>query len=463
MSSHLKTLVAQYKEKILRPTPTTARDEHAANYRASAMEKVSYTSDFPECLLVLPELFDGAIGQGAAKKITALVHYHGDGIASLRVIDNGVGIKNLTRLKQWAATKSITNLHRNGHGTKKFLTKLAPDINKAVWSIRFRNKGRNVVVVSYPFDGDKTPTDDDENDETSLLPSGTEICILFDVKVLGDYAAPDKLSMALKEIIQTRYNEKTIQAVEFEIDIKWDKVHIVQNSKKDAWHSFRYYVEKMVEDRTATAKTVNSTSKGAPWSLYFAKITVPGTSSFALKEMFPHYGHKNQQCSRVHIYLGNRMIEAAPFYQFIGRASPHNDYNGFIAFVEFTSDKLELLPEPSTTKVTMHEQDPIYVQFKMDVKGYLDGSVDPPAPEVPAPSILSRIINSVAPPPEESVFELLPPPRTNVTKKLLCEILGIETIMEDVGLCIIHNGIKYPLSEFVPEMKFRRHTASSTA
>ena len=44
-------------------------DDFNAQWRASAHEAVKYVEDFPECFLVLPELIDGAIGQGSATKI----------------------------------------------------------------------------------------------------------------------------------------------------------------------------------------------------------------------------------------------------------------------------------------------------------------------------------------------------------------------------------------------------------
>lgn len=38
-------------------------------WRASANEAVAYANDFPEALLVLPELIDGALGDGRASEI----------------------------------------------------------------------------------------------------------------------------------------------------------------------------------------------------------------------------------------------------------------------------------------------------------------------------------------------------------------------------------------------------------
>jgi hypothetical protein len=47
----------------------STKEEFAAGWRSSAHEAVPYTDDFPECLLVLPELYDGSLNQGNATEI----------------------------------------------------------------------------------------------------------------------------------------------------------------------------------------------------------------------------------------------------------------------------------------------------------------------------------------------------------------------------------------------------------
>jgi hypothetical protein len=92
-------------------------EEFIAKWRSSAHEAVPYIEDFPECLLVLPELTDGAIGQGKATCVT--IHITLEEKGKLVVLDNGKGISNLNRLLSWESENSCDVHHRYGHGSKK--------------------------------------------------------------------------------------------------------------------------------------------------------------------------------------------------------------------------------------------------------------------------------------------------------------------------------------------------------
>jgi len=198
-------------------------EEYHALWRSSAHEAVPYTDDFPEALLVLPELCDGSIGQGNATRITIRITLNGEN-SELTVSDNGGGVRNERRLLAWAASKATSNIHRNGHGTKKCLTKWEPNYEKANWTIRWRLPGKNLQTTKGPFKGysPDSVVDDEGTDTTTLMPSGCEISIGFNAaSVLGDLASnPDDLYTAIKEIIQTRYSEDTLIKTEFILDIR---------------------------------------------------------------------------------------------------------------------------------------------------------------------------------------------------------------------------------------------------
>ena len=157
-------------------------EDYRALWRSSAYDAVPYTDDFPEAVLVLPELTDGAIGQGNATRVEIRVALDASGKGALSVTDNGGGIRNERRLLQWAATRATSNIHRNGHGVKKCLSKWAPDYDAASWRIRWRIANRNVQSTFSPFRGyaPDVVIDDEGLDATSLAPSGCEVLVEFD-------------------------------------------------------------------------------------------------------------------------------------------------------------------------------------------------------------------------------------------------------------------------------------------
>ena len=349
-------------------------EEFHALWRSSAFEAVPYTDDFPEALLVLPELIDGSIGQGQASKITVQIALNATK-SNLKVRDNGVGIKNERRLLQWAAQKASDNLHRNGHGTKKCLTKWEQDYTKANWTIKYRLVGKNLQVIKGPFKGRDTDIIEDETDQTTLMPSGVEISIDFNTTILAGLAEkPDDLFKALKELIQTRYSEAVFEKTEFIIDIaagESTQKKLAPHSSKNAkapWHSFKACVEKSLENPSITKVFTQTVPiEGGQYTVEVFYNTILGNTAFALKKEFPKYGLKSMKSSRTHVSLDGRMIEAIPIYQLMGRDANHNDFNGFIVFVNFvpnTKEDFDKMPSPCTTKVSLYENDPVLTKFK---------------------------------------------------------------------------------------------------
>jgi len=431
-------------------------EEYAGLWRASAMEKVPYTDDYPAALLVLPEFLDGALGQGQATEITVSVEWNTPTTLTLRVRDNGQGIKNPTRLKKWAAATSVDNLHRNGHGTKKGMTMFSPNYaTKNAWDITYRVKNRNLVTISGPFMGADTKEVDDEGaDETTLMPSGTEIRVDFEQSILGTMGARATFD-AIKEIIRTRMAEETLRRVKFVLEVKpLGSKMIVENSHTDNWHSLQWHMDEMVRTDDAAICYQNSfDSDGVSWTMKHYYIRPSGQTNFLTKTEFPTYGHKNQACSRVHIALNGRMIEAVPIHRLLEREATHNSLNGHVVFVNFTSGDLDKMPQPSTTKVSLYDKDPIYMRFRAEFKRLFNPVVpapprpptppvapDPahaptPAPQEPTPPPV-RVVPAQQPRPTVSaVLPFLPPPSAppvivkmtpmNALKKI-CESLDIE-------------------------------------
>jgi hypothetical protein len=114
-------------------------------WRASANEAVMYSNDYPEALLVLPELIDGALGDGKASEISIEIDMNGEK-SVLRVKDNGVGIVNERRLQDWAAKhSSLKSEHIYGHGSKKWM----PDYETAEWKIKWRKQDKRGLSSKF--------------------------------------------------------------------------------------------------------------------------------------------------------------------------------------------------------------------------------------------------------------------------------------------------------------------------
>ena len=347
-------------------------DEYHALWRSSAHEAVPYTDDFPAALLVLPELIDGAIGQGNATKVNITLNLNKEN-SRLTVTDNGGGIRNERRLFQWAAVKATDNIHRNGHGTKKCLTKWEPDYIKAKWCIKWRNLKKNLQEAKGPFFGKDTNVKENEENVTILMPSGCEISIEFSAEAIlhGLATKSTELFKAIKEIIQTRYSEETLLKTEFVIEITNSEEGVnssTKSSRKDKWHSFKKCVEDSVASGTvAKLDESRHTFPGGCYTVEVFYITPKGTNTFSLKNEFPKFGLKSMKSSRVHISLDGRMIEAMPIYQLMNREANHNDYNGYIIFVDFipnTKEDFDKLPVPCTTKVSLYDNNPVFKDFK---------------------------------------------------------------------------------------------------
>ena len=354
-------------------TYTMSTEEYHALWRSSAHEAVPYTDDFPEALLVLPELCDGSIGQGNATRVTIRIDLNGEN-SKLTVTDNGGGIRNERRLLAWAASKATSNIHRNGHGTKKCLTKWEPDYEKAKWTIRWRLPGKNLQTTTGPFKGYSPDSviDDEGEDTNTLMPSGCEISIWFSAtSILTARLAnnPDLLYTAVREIIQTRYSEETLSKTEFTLDISHPSSPklLSRSSKKEKWHSFKTCVEEAV--KSGVAKNRHSSTHefdGGYYRIDIYSIEGDGKRKFKLKDEFPTYGHKNMKCSRVHISIDGRTIEAKHVSLIMDREN-HNRFNGFIPFVQFipkSKDDYAKLPIPCTTKVSMYVNDKVFMDFE---------------------------------------------------------------------------------------------------
>jgi 5-methylcytosine-specific restriction endonuclease McrA len=366
-----------------------SEEEFNAQWRASAHEAVPYTNDYPECFLVLPELLDGAIGQGCATKVTVEIKLNNDNTGYLKVTDNGIGIQNANRLLSWASKESRDIHHRYGHGSKKCLTKWNKDYN-SVWYVKYRSQGGKLCKYKSPFKGwdtkyeseseseSESETESESKHKPELFKSGLEWYIEFNKDILNKYDNVQKVFNAIKEIIRTRYSRKHLDKTDFVIKVFDEKTTLEDSSKVSKWTTFEEAVIKEIIQ--GNCKEIfnedidfNVNSK-MTYRIYY--ITIYGGRGFDLKKEFPTYGQKNMNCSRIHISLNQRIIEIAPFWKFMeNRDSNHNDYNGIFGFVNFENEIViknkdkhfyeDNLPTPCTTKVSFYENCKNFIKMKL--------------------------------------------------------------------------------------------------
>ena len=344
-----------------------------AQWRASAHEAVPYTEDFPECLLILPELTDGAIAQGKAERIAIHITLN-EQKGVLIVSDNGKGITDFNRLSSWASKDSRDVHHRYGHGSKKCLTKWHKDYDTAKWSVTYRTKDKrqnpgSLFTYNAPFVGNKKLPEEDEKDETVLWPSGTKWEIEFDRSILGDFNTKDKLFDAIKEILRTRYVKDYFDKTEFILTIN-DGTDRTESSR-DAKYNWKTF-EECLQEEVDSGRAMIAYKDTIPFNngiMYYAqyRLSVRGNTSYNLKDQFPRYGTKNQKYARLHISISGRIIEIPHIHEFYkGRTSTHNDFNGFIGIVKFipnNPDDYGEMPTPCTTKVSFYQNCPNYKKF----------------------------------------------------------------------------------------------------
>lgn len=386
-------------------------DQYNALWRGSSHEAVPYTEDFPEPLLVFPEVIDGSLGQGKATAISIHIAINETTrIGVMTVTDNGIGIANERRLLQWAAKEATDNMHRNGHGLKKNLTKWHSDYATAKWKIKYRKRGKNLQVISAPFLGPDTQVDEIELDEETLMPHGTSVEYEFDMDILGNRMNPKILYYNIREIIRTRYSNEKLNAVKINLEISYgdlklsDASHHLHDTLK--WKSFHQTVkESGIVDTLLNNHRVEI--DGGYWVFDLYRININGNETpmrrLNAQAEFPTYGNKNMNSSRIHVSLDGRMIEAIPVWKLVGRESNHNDFNGVIGFVNFvpaSPEDFNKMPIPCTTKVSFYEPGDVFKRFTANVGKLIHSSIKsmpPPAPKsrarAPAPAV------TIPPPP----------------------------------------------------------------
>jgi len=345
-------------------TTNKHNEQYKALWRASASEAVPYTDDFPEPLLILPELTDGSIGKGKATKIEIEFDITNPEKVYVTHRDNGRGISSseLPRLFSWANSKSSSSEHRYGHGSKKALTKISPDYDTAEFRLLFKMIGQ-LHSITGPWDDFQKMAESVKVVEhtESNQNIGFEWMMNSDMGIFGEkrelYKDPRNLFLAMKEVLTSRYNAYHFDNCEYVLSVKCGPEFISESSKTNSWKTLEQMLD---ESKNATQKYKFS----FPWK----SVTVDYTeyklsrNDDTISEAFPTYGVRSIPASRCHIANDGRFIEPMRAERFEKRKL-HNSMNRTIAFInvrssEDDSESYKDQPVPCTTKVSFQEQCP---------------------------------------------------------------------------------------------------------
>jgi hypothetical protein len=370
--------------------PAVYNNDFHGHWRASANEGMPYSDDFPESLLVLPEFIDGALGAGNASNICVKFDITHPKQCILTVSDDGKGLISEKRMKDWSS-KDIGNSETEniyGHGSKKALTKFAPDFGTAIWSLQWRKQDRRgfsgvLNTLVSPFNGLETKHIEDDEDLLTCSDHGTQWNITFDISVLGNLSKPSDLMAALQELIRVRYEPSAYQP--YTITTSVVNGSSVLTERSTDWMSLKSCLDaEIVKGSVVKTHEITQTIDNTTVKCDFYQIVADGRS-FNIPGL-PLFGRRNMNASRVHIARNGRYIEAMPYAKFMGKEN-HNSDNGKIGFIVFSGDEL---PTPCTTKVKMQEECPIFKKMKVFVVKHINTPKPYSKPSAPASKTESK-------------------------------------------------------------------------
>ncbi len=397
-------------------------NDYHGHWRASANEGMPYSDDFPEPILVLPEWIDGALGAGNASNISIKFDLTHPKQCILTFSDDGKGLVSEKRMKDWTS-KDVGNSQTEniyGNGSKKVLTKFAPDFSTAKWSLQWRKQDRRGLsgvlnTLVSPFNGLETKHIEDDEDLLTCSDRGTQWTVMFEISVLGNLSKPSDLMVALQELIRVRYEPSAYQP--YTITTSVVDGSSVWRERSTDWSSLKSCLDAEIKKgKGSVVKTheITQTIDNTTVTCDFYQIIADGRS-FNIPGL-PLFGKRNMNASRVHIARNGRYIEAMPYAKFMGKEI-HNSDNGKIGFIVFSGDEL---PTPCTTKVKMQEECPIFKKMKAFVVKHIN-TPKPVAPKPVAPKPVAP--KPVAPKPVSKPVEaskpVVPAPNPQVASKLI--------------------------------------------
>jgi hypothetical protein len=347
-------------------------------WKACAMMPSPYGDDYPTCLQNVTELTDGSVGKGDASEIGENWDITDPDDIRFSHEDNGPkGLERQTdasRLFTLASPDRTDKDHVYNMGTKLAMISFQPEYLKANWAITVRRGGNPNSVSKFrsPWRETGAMLDSEEIIPTDL----TNQHIGFKYEAFGINKSVFKKHAdsfmesaegalrILSERFRMKYNPSVLRGRKMHIQVKKGEEIKKETFTEENWKSLQQTLREAVSQQKGHLLfevDVQHKRVRGKFSLY--KLD----DDSLVKKTYPKFGTITSSASRVHFYNNDHLMESIPLHEVIGLAQ-HNDFNGYIGFIEFWSstqdgDNFDDLAKSCTTKFSLDKSCENYVEM----------------------------------------------------------------------------------------------------
>lgn len=358
--------------------PANYDTKSAGLWEAFAKMPVPYEDDYPTCLHNITELTDGSLGKGDATEMWQKWDISDPDDIRFSHEDNGKGLEkqsDASRLFTLASPDRTDKDHVHNMGTKLAMIGAEPDYCKAYWAITARRGGNPNSVSKFKSPWRETGA---MLDSEEIIPTdSTNKHIGFKLELLGINKSVFKKHAdafmrsqadALRihsERLRMKYNPCVLRGRKIQIEVKKGDNIAKDTLTGENWKSLQQTLRDMVSQKKGHLLfevDIQHKRVRGKFSLY--KLD----DDSLVKKTYPKFGVKKLCASRVHYYNNDHLMESIPLHQVIGVKAQHNDYNGYIGFIEFWSstddgDNFDDLAKSCTTKFSLNKSCENYVEI----------------------------------------------------------------------------------------------------
>ena len=347
-------------------------------WKACAMMPSPYGDDYPTCLQNVTELTDGSVGKGDATEMWQNWDITDPDDIQFSHEDNGPkGLEKQTdasRLFTLASPDRTDKDHVYNMGTKLAMIGLQPEYCKADWAITVRRGGNPNSVSKFKSPWRETGA---MLDSEEIIPTdSTNQHIGFKYEAFGINKSVFKKHAdsfmesaegalrILSERFRMKYNPSVFRGRKMHIQVKKGDNIKKETLTGENWKSLQQTLRDMVSEKKGHLLF----EVDVPHKRVRGKISLYKLDDDSLvKKTYPKFGVITSGASRVHFYNNDHLMESIPLHEVIGLAQ-HNDFNGYIGFIEFWSstddgDNFDDLAKSCTTKFSLDKSCENFVEI----------------------------------------------------------------------------------------------------